>query len=159
MPEGRFMDSFTGDEHTLDTVRQRFLGGTTNHWGGFCRPLSPAELEARSLGVTGWPITRGELDPWYAAAQEVIQLGPYQYDAGWWEANHDLTTLIHGGLVDTAVVQLAPGEMDGYRFGRVYRDFLEAADDVRVYLYANVVEIVATPESDRIEAVRTATLD
>ena len=42
---------------TLDQVRMRMMGGTTNHWAGFCRPLEPVDFETRDyLPVSGWPI-------------------------------------------------------------------------------------------------------
>ena len=33
----------------LDAGRLRFLGGSTNHWGGWCRPLDEIDFEKRSL--------------------------------------------------------------------------------------------------------------
>ena len=33
---------------SLDTARLRYFGGTTNHWGGHCRPLLPIDFEKRS---------------------------------------------------------------------------------------------------------------
>ena len=31
----------------LNGPRLRFFGGTTNHWGGICRPFEEADFEAR----------------------------------------------------------------------------------------------------------------
>ena len=33
----------------LDVMRLRFLGGSTNHWAGYCRPLDAADFTARSV--------------------------------------------------------------------------------------------------------------
>ena len=39
----------------LDVTRLRYFGGTTNHWGGWCRPLDPMDFEVRSwLPHSGW---------------------------------------------------------------------------------------------------------
>jgi choline dehydrogenase-like flavoprotein len=34
-------------EYPLAESRLRFFGGTTNHWGGWCRPLLPIDFEGR----------------------------------------------------------------------------------------------------------------
>ena len=47
--------------------RERVYGGTSTHWGGQSRPLDPIDFEKRP-GFPGWPITRDELDPYYAKA-------------------------------------------------------------------------------------------
>src|SRR3954468_4916258 len=49
----------------LDVCRWRCLGGTTNHWGGWCLPQEPIDFER------GWPFGRAELDPFYSRAQDV----------------------------------------------------------------------------------------
>jgi len=47
--------------------RERVYGGTSTHWGGQSRPLDSIAFEKRP-GFPGWPITREELDPYYAKA-------------------------------------------------------------------------------------------
>ena len=34
----------------LEQGRLRFLGGSTNHWGGWCRPLDVIDFEKRATG-------------------------------------------------------------------------------------------------------------
>jgi choline dehydrogenase-like flavoprotein len=62
----------------LRSCRQRFFGGTTNHWSGTCLPLEPIDFER------GWPFPRAELEPFYRPAQEILQLGPYDYRVADW---------------------------------------------------------------------------
>lgn len=66
----------------LDASRLRFLGGTTNHWGGWCRPLE-ANVFGPRPGVTdlAWPFGRAELDDAYARAQQWVEAGRFVYDA------------------------------------------------------------------------------
>jgi choline dehydrogenase-like flavoprotein len=47
--------------------RERFFGGTSTHWGGQSRPLDAVDFEDRP-GFPGWPITRADLDPYFAQA-------------------------------------------------------------------------------------------
>ncbi|MEM8712163.1 MAG: GMC family oxidoreductase [Planctomycetota bacterium] len=57
--------------HVKDYSRERVLGGATTTWAGLSSPLDPADLEPREfVEHSGWPLTRAELLPLYAAAAE-----------------------------------------------------------------------------------------
>ncbi|HMN80434.1 MAG TPA: GMC family oxidoreductase [Burkholderiaceae bacterium] len=59
----------------IDVCRLRFFGGTTNHWGGFCRTLDDYDFRTKVNGIaTAWPITRGDLDPFLGRAGEYLQI-------------------------------------------------------------------------------------
>jgi choline dehydrogenase-like flavoprotein len=69
----------------LETARARYLGGSTNMWTGWCKPLDPIDFQPRPwLGLKGWPVTRDELQPFYLRAQEIVEAGSYGYDARLW---------------------------------------------------------------------------
>lgn len=53
--------------------RDRIYGGTSTHWGGQSRPLDAITFEKRP-GFPGWPITRADLDPYYAEASKFLEL-------------------------------------------------------------------------------------
>lgn len=56
-------------------ARLRFLGGSTNHWGGICRPLDRYDFSAKTAATeTSWPIERRALSPYYRAAAEILDL-------------------------------------------------------------------------------------
>ena len=72
--------------YPLQSSRLRWFGGTTGHWGGFCSVLDPIDFEKRDwVQLSGWPFDRPELDPFYARAHEILELGPYEYDPDVWE--------------------------------------------------------------------------
>ena len=80
------------DGHSDSTKeRERVLGGTSTHWGGQSRPLDPIVFEKRP-GFPGWPITREDLDPYYAKAVALNHLyGDYgtngtNFTAEFWAA-------------------------------------------------------------------------
>jgi choline dehydrogenase-like flavoprotein len=58
---------YDGNPGTWVQERERVYGGTSAHWGGQSRPLDPIVFEKRP-GFPGWPITREDLDPYYAKA-------------------------------------------------------------------------------------------
>jgi len=85
----------------LDATRLRFLGGSTNHWGGMCAPLDESDFLARSwVPHSGWPIGRADLEPFYAKAHAILDLGPGGYDPARLEPE--------GGLLPLAPERLAP---------------------------------------------------
>ena len=65
----------------LSVNRLRFLGGASNHWGGFCQPLEPVDFESKVPGIdTEWPIRRAHLDPYLPRAEAILELAPVAPD-------------------------------------------------------------------------------
>ncbi|MEZ5569505.1 MAG: GMC family oxidoreductase [Halioglobus sp.] len=63
------------NEQLVNHTRERFFGGTTNHWGGEIRTLSAFEFEPHAwVPHSGWPISRKDLDPYYVAAAKLLGL-------------------------------------------------------------------------------------
>ena len=122
----------------LDANRLRMFGGTTNHWGGWCRPLEPNVFGARSgVSDTGWPIGRDELEPYYRRAAELCQLGRPEWDPAVLCAAAVLPTPFAG---DHVIEPVAWRYSPPTRFGEAYGLWLEATE-VEVYLGANVVQL------------------
>ena len=66
--------------HPLVIERLRFLGGSTNHWSGGCRPFDDEDFAQRSyVAESGWPIGHSDLEDYYRRAQTICQLGPFTY--------------------------------------------------------------------------------
>ncbi len=63
--------------------RERILGGTSSHWGGQSRPLSRITFEDRP-GYPGWPISRADLDPYYAQAVAFCRLYANEFGPDYW---------------------------------------------------------------------------
>jgi len=65
----------------LDAARLRFFGGSTNHWGGMCRPLDAYDFTAKPADPrTAWPIGRDDLAPAYPAAADILEVSPIPPD-------------------------------------------------------------------------------
>lgn len=71
-----YRGSVVGDEYfDLDVARLRYFGGTTNHWGGMCRPLEEHDFRPKAASPdTGWPISRPDLDPYFAEAAGILEI-------------------------------------------------------------------------------------
>ncbi|HEV2547898.1 MAG TPA: GMC family oxidoreductase [Stellaceae bacterium] len=147
-----------GREFTpLDADRLRYLGGTTNHWSGSCRPFDEIDLEPRTyVPNSGWPFGRATLDPFYRRAQEICQLGPFTYDPNEWTSpGAEPLKLEAGARILTGIYQTSPPT----RFGEAYREKLTKADGVVVYLNANVVGIDTTENAQEVTRLCLASLD
>lgn len=143
----------------LDRSRLRLLGGTTNHWQGMCRPLDPEDFALRPwVPDSGWPIARADLDPYYARAHEVCDLGPFDYRPAAWEGFGEAGPRLEAepDFVPKLVQHSPPT-----KFARKYDGLLARASGPRVLLHANAHEIVsgAGPRGERrVERVVVRTL-
>lgn len=146
-----------GVPYTLDTSRLRFFGGSTNHWGGWCRPMQPIDFEERDwVPHSGWPVTYDDLVPFYERANEVAQVGPYRFnDEEWWSDEGKNKTLpLPGGEVMTRWFEYSPPT----RFGQKYRYPVRDAANITTYLNSNVLEIVPNADVKTVERLRVGTL-
>jgi choline dehydrogenase-like flavoprotein len=140
----------------LTTCRLRYYGGTTNHWVGWCLPLDAIDLEEREgLPRRGWPFPRSHLDPWYRRAQEICQLGPYDYaPARWGIAPEKIPAPFNGPNFCSKILQESPPT----RFGPVYEPALRQAPRLTVYLNSNALGFDAGEDDAEIQSLRVATL-
>ncbi|MGV8998229.1 MAG: GMC oxidoreductase [Parvibaculaceae bacterium] len=146
-----------GVPYPMETSRLRYFGGSTNHWGGWCRPMQPIDFEQRDwVPHSGWPITYEDLHPYYVRANPVVQIGPFQYNnAEWWSDNGQYAPLpLPGGEVTTRWFEYSPPT----RFGWTYRDDINKAKNITTYLNSNVMEIVPTADASHVETLRVGTL-
>jgi choline dehydrogenase-like flavoprotein len=142
-----------------DGSRSRFLGGSSNCWGGWCRPLDPFDFEKRDwVAHSGWPFGLDELRPYYARTHALLKLGENNFDPAYWEAligRNDVrrVPLPSGGVRDT-ISQFSPPA----RFGKLYRKDLERSKHVRVFLHANALNIDTDEDARRVSRVQVGTL-
>jgi choline dehydrogenase-like flavoprotein len=148
----------TGHHH-IDTANSRLrqFGGTSGHWTGMCAPLDPLDFEPRDdVPHHGWPITRADLDPFYARAQDYLDLGPFKYEFGDWAAKLPGKPLpLDPGKVFTDVYQQSPPTRFAEKFHNAIRD------DARIdcWLHANLTDIVLSDGSGVVESVTVRTLE
>jgi choline dehydrogenase-like flavoprotein len=140
----------------LDSPRLRYFGGTTNHWSGFCRPFPELDFESRSyVARSGWPIARADLDPYYAAAQDVVGLGPYDYSLAYWRDRGLIEQpLLEDPSTPHSIVQLTGRP----QFGDVYHDEIVDSNDVQLVLWANVTRVALAEDGNAVAGVDVKTL-
>jgi choline dehydrogenase-like flavoprotein len=139
----------------LDATRLRFFGGSTNHWGGFCRPHEEEVFARRDhVAESGWPFGLSVLQPFYDEAQKICELGDVAYASGRWSADETKLPPLADRRLGFGVFQASPPT----RFGERYRKDVAVAENVTAFLNSNVVDFEIAPSSPRVERLRIATL-
>jgi choline dehydrogenase-like flavoprotein len=147
----------TGLGYSTVTTRQRFFGGSSNHWGGYCRPLDAIDFDHRDwVPHSGWPFGVEELEPWYPLATRLVEIAPGHFDdTGYWqEATGESLPVPPGGRLRLQFVHFSPPT----HFGSRYRDDLKTAGNIQVLLNANVTRIAATQDAGRVRQLEIRTL-
>jgi choline dehydrogenase-like flavoprotein len=146
----------------LERARLRYLGGSTNHWGGWSRPLDEIDFESRPwIPHSGWPIRRSDLDVYYERANAACGLGPSRYDFRPWEeplarAGRRPPRFDPDALVDR-IFHVIPDHL--LRFGEAFRSELQAATNLDLYLHTAAVELETDGDGNSVRTARFSGLD
>ena len=136
-----------GVPYDLLGTRLRYFGGATNHWAGWCIPLDRIDFRARSyVPLSGWPLERSDLDPYYGRASRTCEIDPPGFDLdelpGGDRTRKDLLGN-HDPDFTVKVLRYSPPT----RFGSRYRSRIEESKQVTCFLNCTVAEIEGTSES------------
>jgi choline dehydrogenase-like flavoprotein len=143
--------------------RLRYLGGSTNHWGGWCRPLDEIDFEQRAwLEHSGWPITRKDLLPYFPRAQSLVEAGPFLYDkiADWVVAQGQPPLSLGDGGVYTSWFQFSKtrDSLLPTHFGQRYAEDLKRVPRLKLYFHANATKLGLASDAKRLDHIDMATL-
>jgi choline dehydrogenase-like flavoprotein len=156
----------TGDPtDALPKSRRRQLGGTPHAWdsraatrevGLRCAPLDAVDFRPKAWlpEYPAWPLSRTDLDPYYARAHAAYRLGPYKYDAADWECEQARQLPVDGAVLRTNVWQYGAQAP----FVSEFPAQVAAAGNVTVYHHANVVEVETNDTASEATGVRVACL-
>lgn len=144
----------TGRPYPLAGSRLRWLGGSTNHWGGWVRPLDPVDfVDKPHFAVPAWPIAHASLERWYRKAADWCEVASAEYDperAGLGDHPHLLAWPAQAEFVDR-LFRFSPPT----RFGTRYRERLEAHERVDCWLHLNLAQLQAADGHVREARART----
>lgn len=147
----------------LQASRMRYLGGGTNVWGGWSRPMDHIDFEERTwMPHSGWPFTLEALTPYYPRAQELCEVGPWLYEkAESWPQGEAPTIALSGGGVVTRWFEFSKmrGSQLPTHFGERYAEDLKRVGNLTTYLHANVTRLGLAPDGAKLDQLDVATLN
>ncbi len=152
--------------YSLDTARPRYLGGSTNRWhlcaDGDChvarmRPLEEIDFKERDwVPNSGWPFGKEALDPYYDRAQEVCGITPASYNVNDWSNSEKSPCL---AFTDNSVETIIFKFGSRHPFLKDYIEQFDRADNIDLFINANVTDIEADRVGKTITRVRVANLE
>jgi choline dehydrogenase-like flavoprotein len=150
-----FADPHSSHE-PLEENRRRQWGGTSSAWGGRCIPLDAIDFERRDwVPHSGWPISKSELDPFYAKALTLCEAGQYQFDAriAFPETQPEMIAGFDGrDVISHPLERWGPPT----HFGKRYAADLKSADNITVLLNANCLHVQLRPNGGQVEEITVA---
>jgi choline dehydrogenase-like flavoprotein len=125
--------------HELRQARLRQFGGTSGHWSGWVHSLQASDFERHEhIPYSGWPISRTDLEPFAAAADDILEVLP---DRGHRPMTQDINYIHY---------RYSPP----VRFGAKYRAFVEQSSTIGLLLNTPVLELV--PGENRIDSIKVS---
>lgn len=127
----------------LHATRLRMLGGSSNHWGGWCRPFDSHDFDRADFSPDGtWPIAAGDLSPYLEDAASILAVNKY--------AGSDLDLKDAEGRLRTARMYFsAPPARVGLR----YLEDIKQANNILLLLNAPVISAEFNDQSGLIRSV------
>ena len=149
-----------GLNYELSTSRDRHYGGSTNSWGGYCRPLNEIDFSKRDwIENSGWPLSYNDLNPYFKRACAVCNIRHNAYDPEIWLKEIDKKQLrlfpFSGIRIETEVCQRTPTR----KLGKENRSVLDKSPNVEIFLHANVKKLCTAENSSEVSHVEVATLN
>jgi choline dehydrogenase-like flavoprotein len=133
----------TGLEVYAEETRLRYLGGTSNHWAGRCRPFERSDFAvAPPVHLPGWPIAFSEMERNLAAAMDIVDLPPH---SGFMAINATLD----GADFEADRFLLSPPT----RFAQKYARQLNETEGLDVFINCNCVDLEFDSKSGRISTI------
>ena len=142
-PDHPYHGQSLGLPYAVAGTRLRYLGGTTNHWGGWCRPLDPCDFAEREhVPLSGWPISRPDLEPYYEAALDVCEVSTAHLGMDAFDHDFGYDGFLHRAIPEMRVKNFLFSTPT--RFGIRYRQDLQDAEDLECFLNATLVRLQPT---------------
>lgn len=142
----------------LHRYRERRFGGSTTIWGGRCVPFDPIDFETRDyMPLSGWPIVREDLLPYYPRANLLCEAGEFEYLSGQ-AFKQSLRPMIEGFRSSHFSTDSLERFSCPTNFGVRYAESLRSAVNVRVLLHSNLTTLEFHPNGEAVQSLLLRTL-
>jgi len=154
---------------SIEGNRLRYFGGSSNHWAGVCRPFSPDDFVDRPwIRGSQWPLSYAEIEPYFEPAMQTCQGGAvtYNWSEEYWRAagghpklaNNDPPFEFSFSQQIVAQQHRRNKRNKGISFSTLYQNEVRQSDSIKVYLNANVTQLVVNEAGDQITQLELKTL-
>ncbi len=121
----------------LDVTRLRFLGGSSNHWGGWSRPLDAHDFGKHAhIDGSGWPIGFDDVNAYSEATAEILGIEPVPRDKP-----------VAGSAGDLNEIFFRRSQV---WFKDKYGPLLASSENIDLLLRANLLDISLDPTTGRV---------
>lgn len=128
--------------------RSRFLGGSSNCWGGLCSPLDEEDFLARPwVADSGWPFLLDDLDRFFPSAGEILDTAVRTI--GWKDADAHSNITQSGDEFRAKMFTLSPPT----RFQEKYFGPLKEISNLEVILDFNLKSILLRENHQSVESI------
>lgn len=140
-------------------TRSRFLGGSTNCWGGNNSPLDPIDFNRDWVPHAKWPIDINDLARHAPEVHELFGLGVVDFSIDYWKNRLDRLSdaflFEDSERITTKIVQ----KTHVGHLGQALEWTIEHSDRITVYLNAQVTNIVTTADGTEVAGLQARSLD
>lgn len=143
-------------QRSLKESRNRQFGGSSNSWGGACAPMSCSDFTPRPwIDLAGWPFSKQCLDPYYVRAQELFELGPFDYRPETWSNNQVRFLRFDEDHLENRIWQIGSRK----NFGLANQTAFRSSANISVLLNATATELETNASASFINVVRVKSLE
>jgi choline dehydrogenase-like flavoprotein len=140
-PDENGNDPYKGEvgerPYPLSASRLRFFGGTSNHWGGWCRPLDPEDFKKiEGIPLSGWPLSYQDAYSYLDRAHEICEIDGSDYDVSSLKSE-SIISFDSKAPLRTGLFKFSPPT----RFGVKYRDKIAKSKKIHCALNINLLKI------------------
>ncbi len=140
-------------------TRSRFLGGSTNCWGGNNSPLDQIDFDRDWVPHAQWPIGLEDLAPHAPEVHELFGLGVVDFSIDYWKNRIERLReafLFEGSeRITTKIVQ----KTHVGHLGQALEWPIEHSDKITVYLNAQVTSILTSSDGTEVTGLRARSID
>jgi choline dehydrogenase-like flavoprotein len=142
--QDHYRGSSVGRKIYLESIRLRYLGGTSNHWTGVCALLDPISFEAHDrLGLPGWPISHEQVHSDLNEAKEILDI-----------AGKDFAGSKQPGFMSPWFDRYAMALSPPTRFFEKYGTELRQSRQIDVFYNANLIDLRLSDNLAQVKSFR-----
>lgn len=147
--------------YDMTSCRLRYLGGTTNHWGGYCHANDPIDYLGRDdLNIPSWPFDHEHLLPYIVKASKILGLSMDEYDPYFQvrKKNFDESVLIEKNS-DLLVTKVAQITKKPRLFKEEIIERLKKKANVTLCINANAVKLQLSLNGEEVTSLTIKSLN